>query len=33
MFEEGFTDTEISKEFDINEEYVKKLREEYLNDY
>lgn len=33
MFEEGFSDIEISKEIGINKKYIKKLREEYENDY
>ncbi|KPU44982.1 hypothetical protein OXPF_14600 [Oxobacter pfennigii] len=33
MFEEGFSDAEISNEFGVDEDYIKKLREDYQKDY
>lgn len=33
MFDEGYSDTEISKELGINEKYIKWLREEYQSDF
>lgn len=33
MFEEGLSDSEISRELDIDERYVKTLRDEYQKDY
>ena len=33
MFQEGFSDTEISKELGVDENYVRKLREDYQSDY
>jgi len=33
MFEGGYSDSEISKEFGIDERYIKSLRDEFLNDY
>lgn len=33
MFQEGMSDSEISRELGVDEKYVKKLRNEYQNDY
>jgi hypothetical protein len=33
MFQEGYSDNEISNELGINEDYVRKLREEFQRDY
>lgn len=33
MFEEGHSDVEISQEFGISESFVKRIREEYQQDY
>lgn len=33
MFQEGFSDIEISKELGVDEDYVRKLREDYQSDY
>jgi len=33
MFEEGYSDNEISNDLGINEDYVKKLRQDYQNDF
>lgn len=33
MFEEGYSDEEISSEFGDSENFIKKLREEYQKDY
>jgi hypothetical protein len=33
MFQEGFSDAEISREFGVNENYVRGLREEYESNY
>lgn len=33
LFQEGYTDEEISRDLGVDEEFVKKLREEYQNDY
>lgn len=33
MFEEGYSDTEISRELGVDEDYIRDLRNEYQNDY
>lgn len=33
MFQEGFSDMEISHELGVDENYVRKLREEFQSDY
>jgi hypothetical protein len=33
MFQEGMSDSEISNEVGVDEKYIKRLREEYQNDF
>lgn len=33
MFQEGYSDSEIAHELGVQEDYVKKVREEYLKEY
>lgn len=33
LFEEGYSDSEISRELGVSEVFVKRLRDEYLKDY
>lgn len=33
MFQEGYSDSEIAHELGVHEDYVKKIREEYLKEY
>ncbi|HBM75630.1 MAG TPA: hypothetical protein DD429_08765 [Clostridiaceae bacterium] len=33
MFQEGMSDSQISNEVGVDEKYIKRLREEYQNDF
>lgn len=33
MFQDGYSDSDIAHELGVQEDYVKKIREEYLKEY